>query len=548
MYDPFGILSVIILHHIKEKAMIGIGNIKLSLNESEASLQLKIAKVLGVPKKDITSFSITKKAIDARDKANVHFVFSVDVSVASNEEKLVARLRRGDITIKPKSEKVTLPSPVIPKRRPVVIGAGPAGLFAALTLAKHGARPILIERGESVEDRAKSVNNFFKSGKLDASSNVQFGEGGAGTFSDGKLNSGTHDRRRLDVYKTFVLHGAPKEIMYTKNPHLGSDKLPKIVANIREEIKKLGGDVFFSCRFSDYREKNGRISEIICTTPSGELCFETDDVILAVGHSARDVFKLLSAKGIKLTQKPFAMGVRIEHLQSDINSCRYGKFAGHPALGAADYKLSNRLASGRAVYTFCMCPGGSVINASSEDGGVVTNGMSLFARSLKNANSALLVNITPEDFGGSSPLAGVELQRRIERAAFELGGRNYSAPASTVEGFLTNKKTGFGKISPTFLPSVVEADISSIFTDYINETLKIGLKSFPKYISAFADGEAVLTAPETRSSSPVRIDRDEKLMSSLPGLYPCGEGAGYAGGILSSAVDGIRVAEAVLGI
>ncbi|MBE6911021.1 MAG: FAD-binding protein [Ruminococcaceae bacterium] len=529
--------------------MIRIGNIKLSLNDDESILKKKISRLLGVEPSRIKGFEISKKAIDARDKTNVHFVYSVDVSLDGDEEKIVSRISRGDITLRPKEEKPSLPVPILPEKRPVVVGAGPAGLFAALTLAKLGAKPILIERGESVFDRAKSVESFFKSGKLNISSNVQFGEGGAGAFSDGKLNSGTHDRRRFEVYKTFVENGAPAEIMYTKNPHLGSDNLPKIVANIRERIKNLGGDVYFSCRMTKILVNSGKVSGIICETPEGEISFETENLILAVGHSARDVFSLLLDMGVSLSQKPFAMGVRIEHLQSDIDKCQYGAFAGHKALGAADYKLSNRFSDGRCVYTFCMCPGGSVINASSEEGGVVTNGMSLFARNLKNANSALLVNVTPEDFGGASPLAGVEMQRKIEQAAFLLGGGNYCALAQTVEGYLSGRKTGFGKISPTFLPEVVEADIASLFPDYIAENLKRGLSRFPKYIKAFADDEAVLTAPETRSSSPVRIDRDEKLMSpSLSGLYPCGEGAGYAGGILSSAVDGIKVAESVLKI
>ncbi len=529
--------------------MIRIGNIKLSLNDDESVLKKKISRLLGIEPSRIKSFEIVKKAIDARDKTDVHFVYSVDVSLDGDEDKVVSRKKRGDITIKPKTESFSVPVPTLPKRRPVVVGAGPAGLFAALTLAKFGAKPILIERGESVYDRAKSVEAFFRGEKLDAESNVQFGEGGAGAFSDGKLNSGTHDRRRFEVYKTFVQHGAPSEIMYTKNPHLGSDNLPKIVSGIRESIKSLGGEVYFSCKMTNILTREGKVRGIVCETPEGELTFETEDVILAVGHSARDVFSLLLDMGITLSQKPFAMGVRIEHLQSDIDRCQYGNFAGHTALGAADYKLSNRFSDGRCVYTFCMCPGGSVINASSEEGGVVTNGMSLFARNLRNANSAMLVNVTPEDFGGSSPLAGVEMQRKIEQTAFRLGGGNYCAPAQTVEGYLTGRKTGFGKISPTFLPDVAEADISSLFPDYIAENLKRGISRFPKYIKAFADGEAVLTAPETRSSSPVRIDRDEKLMSpSLSGLYPCGEGAGYAGGILSSAVDGIKVAESVLKI
>lgn len=528
--------------------MIRIGNLKLSLDEKEALLTKRAGRALGIAPGEIQKLDIVKKAVDARDRKNVCFVYSVDVSVRGDEKKIVSRIKRGDITLLPRPEKPKTPTPVLPKRRPVVVGAGPAGLFCALTMAKHGARPILIERGESVDDRAKSVSRFLESGVLDTSSNVQFGEGGAGTFSDGKLNSGTHDARRSEVFRTFVEHGAPPEIMYIRNPHIGSDKLPGVVSGIRGKIKELGGEVYFNCTLSDIRTKDGRVCEAVCKTPSGEISFETDDIVLAVGHSARDVFSLLLDMGVTMEQKPFSMGVRIEHLRRDIDVCRYGEFAGHPALGAADYKLSNRYPNGRAVYTFCMCPGGEVINASSEEGGVVTNGMSLYARNLENSNSALLVNVMPEDFGGTSPIAGADLQRSIERAAFSLGGGDFRAPAQTVEGFLKGRKTGFGKIVPSFRPGVRECDISTLFTDYINETLRAGLSGFSRLVRAFADGEAVLTAPETRSSSPVRILRGDTLEASLAGLYPCGEGAGYAGGILSSAVDGIRVAEAVLGL
>jgi len=526
--------------------MIRIGNLKLSLDENEGLLLKKAARALGISPNEIKALHIVKKAVDARDRKDVHFVFSVDVKISGDEQKTVKKLRRGDITLKPSDPSGTVLLPSIPQRRPVVVGAGPAGLFAALTLARHGANPILIERGEPVEKRAKTVNRFWNERTLSTSSNVQFGEGGAGAFSDGKLNSGTHDKRRFNVFRTFVEHGAPPEIMYIRNPHIGSDNLPKVVSGIREQIKTLGGDVYFNCTLTKIDVSGGKVSAVICNTPDGEISFETNDVILAVGHSARDVFSMLLDMDVDMEQKPFSIGVRIEHLQRDIDKSRYGDFAGHPALGAADYKLSNRYSNGRAVYTFCMCPGGEVINASSEDGGLVTNGMSLYARNKENANSALLVNVTPKDFEGSSPLAGVNLQRKIEKAAFTLGGSNWCAPAQTVEGFLSGKATGFGKVKPSFLPGVCEKNISELFPDYINETLRSGLSGFARLIPAFRDGQAVLTAPETRSSSPVRIKRSENLQSSLTGLYPCGEGAGYAGGILSSAVDGIRVAEAVL--
>ncbi len=530
----------------RKNVMIQIGNLKLSLSDDEKKLYSRAARALNISPKDIKSLKITKKAVDAREKTNVHFVFSVEVEVSGNEKKIVARVSRGDIAIKPSSEAAPSMSPTLPSGRPVVVGAGPAGLFAALTLARFGARPILIERGQSVEKRAATVKSFWASAQLNPESNVQFGEGGAGAFSDGKLNSGTHDKRRLSVFETFVKHGAPSEISYVRNPHIGSDNLPKVVSGIREEIKSLGGSVYFETTLTKIHTLKGKLSAVSCRTKDGEITFETENVILAVGHSARDVFELLLEAGVTMVQKPFSIGVRIEHLRSDIDKCRYGDFAGHPALGAADYKLSNKLTNGRAVYTFCMCPGGEVINASSEEGGLVTNGMSLFARNKENSNSALLVSVGPEDFGGQSPLAGVSMQRKIEQAAFALGGGNYRAPAQTVEGFLTGRRTGFSKVSPSFLPGVCECNISELFPDYITESLRSGLSGFSRLIPAFRDREAVLTAPETRSSSPVRICRNEEMVSSLPGLYPCGEGAGYAGGILSSAVDGIRVAEALL--
>jgi len=429
--------------------------------------------------------------------------------------------------------------------RPVVIGSGPAGMFAGVILAQAGMKPIILERGKPVPERQKDVEMFWKLGKLNKNSNVQFGEGGAGTFSDGKLMSGIKKDIYTDkVLKEFVEAGAPEEILYLAKPHIGTDNLAIVVQNIRKKIESLGGEYRFESRFTNFEAKDDKISAIQFIKEENETnTLSCDDVILALGHSSRDTFEMLYEKGVNIEQKAFSVGARIEHKQEMINRSQYGKFAAHKALGAADYKLFCHLGNGRGAYTFCMCPGGEVVAAASEEGGVVTNGMSEFARDKENANAALLVGVEKEDFGSKHPLAGMYFQRKIEERAFELGGKSYKAPAQLVGDFLQGKSSDKkGSVNPTYSCGVIFSDISTIYPKYITETMRAAIKDFDRKLKGFACSDAVITAAETRSSSPIRIIRDENFESSVKGLYPCGEGAGYAGGIMSAAVDGIKTA------
>ena len=432
---------------------------------------------------------------------------------------------------------------------PLVVGAGPAGLFAALILAQSGAKPVLIERGRDVDRRTEDVNSFWQSGRLDTSSNVQFGEGGAGTFSDGKLNTGTKDNRQRKVLNEFVAHGAPDEILYNAKPHIGTDKLKATVKGIREEIISLGGTVIFECKLADINVHNGQVVAAVVEKSGGREVIETDSIILAIGHSARDTFEMLYDRQIPIEAKPFSVGARIEHLREKIDCAQYGSFAGNKRLGAANYKMNVHLENGRGVYTFCMCPGGKVVNASSEKGGLVTNGMSEFARDCINSNSALLVGVNPDDFEGDNPLRGMYFQRQLEQNAFKLGGENYNAPVQRVDDFINGRKsTSLGEVLPSICPKYTLSNISDIYPEFISEAMKQGIAAMGRKLKGFDDGDAVLTAVESRSSSPIRILRNFETLESIAikGLYPCGEGAGYAGGIISAAVDGIKCAEMII--
>ncbi|MBR4889523.1 MAG: hypothetical protein IKU17_10295 [Clostridia bacterium] len=528
--------------------MLRIPELALPLNYTDADLQKAAAKKIKADPKEIQSLRLVRRAVDARKKSDLRFVCTVDVTLPGKAEARVLRSdKSGKIKATP-DERYTLPACKPLEKRPVVVGFGPAGMFAALILAQAGQRPIVLERGKNVDDRAKDVQRLQLMGVLDTESNVQFGEGGAGTFSDGKLNTGTKDPRIHKVFEELVAAGAPKEILVEAKPHVGTDKLPGTVKNVRKTIEKLGGEVRFSACMTGLETRDGIVRGVRFTQNGCEEKLEADHVVLAVGHSARDTFAMLHAMGLPMEAKPFSVGARIEHPQELIDRARYGQFAGHPALHAADYKLFTHLPNGRGVYTFCMCPGGTVVAAASEEGRVVTNGMSRFARDGRNANAALLVSVEPADFGGDSPLAGVEFQRKIEERAFLAAGGGYRAPAQRSGDFLAKQKGALeGTVRPTYLPGVTPCAMEEILPDYVCESMREGIRRFGRQLPGYDSPDAVLTAPETRSSSPVRLLRGETLQSvGLAGLYPCGEGAGFAGGIVSAAVDGIRCAEMIL--
>ena len=516
--------------------MLRLNNLFIPLEASEADIKRETAEKLHLSADDLRDFKIAKKSVDARNKKNVHFVYSVDfnaenvnlkdkdVEVLSPAEPLVFNLKNSGL-------------------RPVVVGSGPAGMFAALALAEAGLAPIVLERGDDVETRQKKVNSFWNGGVLDAESNVQFGEGGAGTFSDGKLMTGIKkDKFVSKVINEFYAAGAPQEILYLAKPHIGTDHLRKVVKNLRQKIMALGGEYRFNSKLVGLIIKDGRLQAVRVQNQQTIYELATDRLFLAIGHSARDTFEMLHRSGIYMEQKPFSVGARIEHPQALINKVQYGAAANSPYLSAADYKLAVHLPNGRSVYTFCMCPGGSVVAAASEVGRVVTNGMSEFARNKKNANAALLVGVDSRDFGSDEPLAGMYFQRRLEEAAFKFGGQNYHAPAQTVGDFLAQKASlHAGNVEPSYLPGVTWTDLGLVLPAEIITAMRSGIKEMGKKLHGFDDASAVLTGVETRSSSPVRIVRDETMQTNIKGIFPCGEGAGYAGGITSSAADALKV-------
>ncbi|MBR4099629.1 MAG: FAD-dependent oxidoreductase [Clostridia bacterium] len=517
--------------------MLIINNVKLPLDTDFEDLKTTVEKLIKCKTDNVYLY---KKSVDARRKDNVHFCCSVLVECA-NEQVILKKNKNAQLYICKDYKWQTANK--MHKNPPVVVGFGPCGMFCALALARAGLKPIVLERGQDADTRKKDVDAFFTGGKLNPESNVQFGEGGAGTFSDGKLNTGIKDIRCRAVLKEFVCHGAKEKILTDAKPHIGTDILIDVVKSIRKEIISLGGKVLFGTKLEKINISNNVVTSVVA---NGQeiLC---ENVVLATGHSARDVFELLRDSGVEMQQKAFSVGVRIEHLQENINKALYGKFYNHPALSSADYKLSTHLENGRGVYTFCMCPGGEVINASSEEGKLAVNGMSYSRRDGKNANSAVLVGVTPQDFPSDDVLAGCELQRVIEEKAYNIC--KGAVPVTTVGNLVFGKEAEITEVVPTVKPSYAFADFCDIFPSYIIQSLKQGILDFDKKINGFASYSAVLTAPETRSSSPVRILRNENFQSvNLDGLYPAGEGAGYAGGIMSAAVDGIKVAEYIIGM
>lgn len=528
--------------------MIRINEIKLSLDEEEELLAEKAAKILKINKKYIKSYTIYKKSVDARKKDDVHFTYSLDVAITLDEEQITRKCKSNKVSIV-KPYVYTLPeNKRVSSFRPVVVGFGPAGMFAGLILAQSGLKPIILERGKAVEERTKDVDLFWQTGKLNEESNVQFGEGGAGTFSDGKLTTGIKSPFIRKILEELYEAGAPEEILYSSKPHIGTDRLVEVVKNIRKKIEKLGGEVRLECRLEKLIVANGFVHGVTYTHKGEKIDLETDSVIMAIGHSARDTVEMLYNMGVEIMQKPFSVGARIEHPQSLINKAQYGKFAGHKKLGAADYKLACHGLHERGAYTFCMCPGGTVVNAASEKEGVIVNGMSSLARDGENANSALLVGIEPKDFPSDHPLAGIYYQREIENTAFKLAGSNYKAPAQLVGDFLKGiESKKLGNVQPTCPTGVTMTNLDLCLPEKVSATMKSAIVEMDKKLNGFNLYDAVLTAPETRSSSSVRILRDDLLQCNIRGVYPCGEGAGYAGGIISAAVDGVKCAHAVLG-
>ena len=521
--------------------------LKVKVGYSTQDIYSAIRKKYGVFQDEIERFEIVKESLDSRKKPDIFYSLNIAVDVKNSAKRKL--LKANDILVNHSGlnyDKVDFDG-----KRPIVVGFGPAGMFAALALSVAGFKPIVLEQGKSVDERQKDVDEFWKNRKLNKYSNIQFGEGGAGTFSDGKLASNVSNEYTKIAINEFILNGAPNEIFYSSTPHIGSDRLKEVVTNIRNKIINLGGEVCFNSKFEGFELNDGEISKVfVKDVQTDEIkTYETNSLILAVGHSAVDVYKFLKEKEVCLKQKPFAMGVRIEQNQEELNFSQYGLNSDN--LPPANYKLVEHLENGRSVFTFCMCPGGYIVASSAEEGTIVTNGMSEYKRDGKNANSAVLVNVVPEDFESNDPLAGVEFQHKYEKLAFELGGRNYNAPAQKVKDFVEgngNLDDKFSNVEPTYKPAVTIADLSKCLPSFVTESLRLALPKFNKKISSFAKDDNLLIGVESRSSAPVQIVRDENFVASIKGLYVCGEGAGYAGGITSSAADGIKCAEKVMKI
>ena len=531
--------------------MLRLTELKLPLDHEESAIQAAVLKRLSIKPHELVGYSIFRRAVDARKRSAIALIYTLDIDVR-NEGAVLKRLS-GDrnVSLAPDvSYRFIAPALDAPFSRPVVVGTGPCGLFAGLILAQMGLRPIILERGKVVRERTKDTWSLWRKSVLNPESNVQFGEGGAGTFSDGKLYSQIKDPGHYGrkVLTEFVKAGAPPEILYVAKPHIGTFRLVTIVENIRQTIESLDGEYRFQHKVEDIEiaERGDGSRQVVGVVLGDGSQIETDHVVLAVGHSARDTFQMLWDHGVAIEAKSFSVGLRIEHPQSIVDRCRYGNFAGHPLLGAADYKLVHHASNARSVYSFCMCPGGTVVAAASEPGRVVTNGMSQYSRNERNANAGIVVGITPADYPGH-PLAGIAFQRHFEERAFEAGGANYSAPAQRVGDFLAGREsTSLGEVVPSYKPGVRLTDLAACLPSFAVAAIREALPAFDRQIKGFSFDDAMLTGVETRTSSPVRISRDQSYESTnTRGLYPAGEGAGFAGGILSAGVDGIRVAEAV---
>jgi uncharacterized FAD-dependent dehydrogenase len=528
--------------------MLRLSHLKLPLEHSEQDLRSKILQRLAIKRTDLVSYQIYKRSYDARQQKNIFFIYNLDVDTRLNEQLLERFVDDMQIKQRPdESYQFVTQAPKNLTERPIVVGMGPCGLFAGLTLAQMGFKPIILERGKEVKKRTVDTFALWRKRELNEESNVQFGEGGAGTFSDGKLYTQIKDPKHYGrkVLNEFVAAGAPEEILYLSKPHIGTFKLVSMVEKMRQTIESLGGEVRFEQRVDNILIHEGQVKGV--RLASGEL-LKSQHIVFAIGHSARDTFKMLFDRGVYMEAKPFSIGFRIEHPQSLIDECRFGDYAGHELLGAADYKLVHHCKSGRSVYSFCMCPGGTVVAATSEKGKVVTNGMSQYSRNERNANSAIVVGIDPEKDYPNDVLAGLALQNKLEEQAFILGGSDYSAPAQLVGDFLKGRaSTKLGRVKPSYQPGIKLVDLSRSLPKYAIAALQEAIPAFDKKIRGFAMQDALLTAVETRTSSPVRVKRDNSSLESINtvGFYPVGEGAGYAGGILSAAVDGIKIAEAV---